>query len=245
MSAFTRLPGNRVLSKAYEANSTDDARSHQIAEKLTEAFQGSDIPSLVYFAGYSGDFNKLLNLLRKNQEFQQYSALPVFSGDSAYNPRGYPPSSYKDIYFTAFASPDQWGNFPDPCTIDSSKPPSDVFCHYTEAFDPSHKYPGQYRISRTDATVMLTYDAATVLIQGYLTAYRDKKSSPAKQDVQQAIQGFDICHPLQGVSGMIAFAPDNNPINKAIVLLRVDSNGFTIFDSLAQGQLQASQLQGC
>ena len=91
---------------------------------------------------------------------------------------------------------------------------------------------------------MLGYDAAYVLMQGYLNAYTHS-SPPTRENIQSAIQGFDICHPLQGVSGLIAFGPVNNPINKAIVLLKVDNTGKTIFLSLAQGHLQASQLQRC
>ncbi len=66
-----------------------------------------------------------------------------------------------------------------------------------------------------------------------------------REDIQHAIRSFGICHPLQGVGGQIAFGPDNNPVNKAIVLLQVDNDDHTIFHSLAQGQLQVSQAPGC
>lgn len=253
--AFKSQTGNRILSKTYDTNASGDIRTGQIRNDLIAASQSSGgPPDLIYFAGYSDDFNKLLNLLRGGA-FPAYSTLPVFSGDGAYDLTGYTGSNYQGLYFTAFASPDEWGNYSNPCNIDASlNMPSLVkhfFCDYAQDFDPSNQHPGQYHWSRVDAAVMLSYDAATVLIGGYLAAYANTyPRQPSEANIQQAIQNFNSCNPLQGVSGQIAFGPDNNPLNKAIVLLQVANgtaykSGNTIFLSLAQGQLQASKSQEC
>lgn len=244
IQTFIKKPGNYFLSKTFDANSNADARDHAITDNLNTALHSSSPPNLIYFAGYSDDFNKLLNLLRTDPPFQAYSTLPIISGDSAYDLTGYTESNYQDIFFTAFASPDEWGNISNSCNLSPSQPflVKDFFCDYTKDFDPSNQHPGSYGFSRPDDILMLGYDAVTVLIQGYLATHLNQ---PTEEDIQHAMQGFNICNPLQGVSGQIAFGPDNNPINKAIVLLKVDNSGHTIFLSLAQGQLRSSPSQEC
>src|SRR5450755_1258031 len=109
MSAFIRQPNNRIIRETYDATGKSEDREAQIANDLTIAFHGSDIPDLIYFPGYSDNLNKVLILLRTRTEFQAYSTLPIFSGDGAYDLSGYTQGNYGSIFYTAFASPDEWG----------------------------------------------------------------------------------------------------------------------------------------
>ncbi len=118
----------------------------------------------------------------------------------------------------------------------------DFFCDYQQAFDPLKQHPGTYGASRVDSDIMLTYDAIYTLVKSYQAT---GKVQPAAQDIQHALQSFNICNPLQGVSGEIAFGPDGNPINKAIVLLTVNSKGLTGFEDIVRGNLQAPTSTGC
>lgn len=242
---FLEKSGNNVLLKTYDINSPDNQKDYAIQQALTDAFNASHPPDLMFFAGYSGDFRKLVNIFRSN--FAEHSNLPIISGD-AYTTGAFPSSIYQSLYFTDFASPDEWGTYQNPCQLSASVPlvVRKFFCDYKNDFDPQYQHPGQYGYSRPDSDVIMAYDSALVLMKGYMTSYQaTKKLHPTMDDIQQAIQGFNRCHPLQGVSGEIAFAPDNNPLNKAIVLIQVDSQGHTIFLSVPANALRASSAQEC
>lgn len=252
LQTFTENSRNHYFTEIYStaSNITNDQKTESIKNALRAACGNKQPADLIYFAGYSDDLNKLLNMLRGNaSDCPSYSTLPIISGDSAYDLGGYTGFNYQNIFFTGFASPDEWGNFSDPCTIDTRLPSivRAFFCDYVRDFDPHNQHSGTYGFSRMDSHVILTYDAATVLIQGYLHS-----SQPTQDGIRNTIQHFTICNPLQGVSGPIAFGPDNNVLNKPFVLLEVGSGssnqtGYTIFHSVApQGrQLMATGSQGC
>lgn len=109
------------------------------------------------------------------------------------------------------------------------------FSNYRQVF-----YPGSQGADPPEADTMLSYDAAAILFYAALTA-----GVSNGQHIQRSLAGFNQCEPFQGVSGSIAFAPDGNPIQKAILVLTVDANGMVTFlpRSIQQGQLLSSQHQ--
>ena len=56
--------------------------------------------------------------------------------------------------------------------------------------------------------------------------HRVIEAADGMDGLQKALQQITGNNALQGVSGQISFGPDNDPTNKAIVVLSVDQNGF-------------------
>jgi serine/threonine protein kinase len=186
-------------------------------------------PDLIYFSGYANDVSTLLSNLPSQ------NTLPVLGGDALYELGGYSStaraSGFTHLSFTAFAYPDEW----DILGYGGQKPP--LFSEYPRDFDPNSQHqPGVYGFTRTDNDVMLSYDATLALLSSCDMALSSGKQSITPEDLQQALKKLNGSNTIQGVSGQIAFGPDGNPINKAIVLLTVDSQGFIHMNPNILGQ---------
>jgi ABC-type branched-subunit amino acid transport system substrate-binding protein len=185
-------------------------------------------PDLIYFSGYANDVSKLLsNTIPPN--------LPVLGGDALYELGGYSStaraSGFTHLHFTAFAYPDEW----DILGYTGQQP--GLFSEYSKYFDPNNQHPqGTYGFTRTNSDVMLSYDATLAMLSGCNISLSSGKQSVTPTDLQQALKQLNGANAIQGVSGQIAFGPDGNPINKAIVLLSVDSQGFIQMDANILGQ---------
>ena len=64
------------------------------------------------------------------------------------------------------------------------------------------------------------------LLQGSNNALTGGKTSFSSQALQQGLAAITSSQPIQGISGQIAFGSNGDPVNKAIVVLYVDPNGF-------------------
>jgi serine/threonine protein kinase/ABC-type branched-subunit amino acid transport system substrate-binding protein len=175
-------------------------------------------PDLIYFSGYANDVSTLLvNLPSGN--------LPVLGGDALYELSGYTSSSrangFNHLRFTAFAYPDEW----DILASGVSKPA--FFSEYPTAFDPNRLHQGSpYGFTRADSDVMLSYDATVALLSGSAGALNPSgKITMTSEDLRRGLQGLSGKNSFQGVSGQIAFDQHGDPVNKALVILRVDENG--------------------
>jgi serine/threonine protein kinase/ABC-type branched-subunit amino acid transport system substrate-binding protein len=175
-------------------------------------------PDLIYFSGYADDVSTLLvNLPPGN--------LPVLGGDALYELSGYTSSSrasgFNHLHFTAFAYPDQW----DILGPGVSKPA--FFAEYPTAFDPNRLHQGSpYGFTRADSDVMLSYDATVALLKGSAGALSPPgKTTMTPEDLRRGLQAISGKNSFQGVSGQIAFDQHGDPVNKALVILRVDENG--------------------
>ena len=197
-----------------------------LPSKLQDALEKN--PDLIYFSGYANDVSTLLaNQLPNN--------LPVLGGDALYELKGYSSSArasgFTHLHFTAFAYPDQW----DVLGLTNQKPL--FFSEYREDFDPNGLNQGSpYGFTRADNDATLSYDATVTLLSGCNIALSSGKQSITPVDLQQALEKLNGANAIQGVSGQIALDHDGNPINKAIVLLFVDSNGHIQMDSNILGQ---------
>ncbi len=197
-----------------------------LPSKLQDALKKN--PDLIYFSGYANDVSTLLaNQLPNN--------LPVLGGDALYELKGYSSSArasgFTHLHFTAFAYPDEW----DVLGLTNQKPV--FFSEYREDFDPNGLNQGSpYGFTRADNDATLSYDATVTLLSGCNIALSSGKQSITPVDLQQALEKLNGANAIQGVSGQIALGPDGNPINKAIVLLFVDSNGYIQMDPNILGQ---------
>src|SRR5581483_11491995 len=185
-----------------------------IPAKLQDALTHN--PDFIYFAGYADDVSALLvNLPPGN--------MPVMGGDALYELGGYSSSAHAGftrLHFTTFAYPDEWN------VLGYANREPAFFSEYPAAFDPRGQHQGSpYGFTRATNDGILSYDATVALLNGCNIALNTGKSQPTPQDEQQGLRQINGANAFQGVSGQIAFDNQGNPINKAIVILSVDSQG--------------------
>ncbi len=185
-------------------------------------------PDMLYFSGYANDIGTLLTDLPP-------SNMPIMGGDALYELGGYPSSAragFSHLHFTAFAYPDEWGvlGF-------AARSPS-FFTSYPAAFDPNRLHQGSpYGFTRADNDAILAYDATTALLNGVnLAMTQSKQTHVTPEAVRQGLTQVTGSNAFQGVSGQIAFAANGDPIDKSIVILYVDPNGFIKMEPTLEGK---------
>ena len=179
-------------------------------------------PDIIYFSGYASDISTLLTNLPTG------NSISVMGGDALYELNGYQSSAhagFTHLRFTAFAYPDQWD-----ILGQTAKKPS-FFPDYAAAFSPNKTKIG-YGYTRPANDAMLSYDATIALLQASNSALSSAKTAITPETVRQALTTITF----QGVSGQIAFGPNGDPVNKAIVILSVDSLGQIHLELPIQGQ---------
>jgi len=209
--------GNTILRR--ETFTTDTATNY--SNLINDALRYN--PDVLYFSGANdNDTKAFLQALPTSGPFAH---LPAIGGDAGYV---VVPNTYGRWFFTSFAHPDEWS------FEKFGKQQPAFFNEYANDFDPNRQHPG-YGYTRPNATAILTYDAAVVLLHGCQMVLVNGKMALSPQELAQALPRISGSQAIQGVSGQIAFGPDHDPVKKAIVVLRVDSAGFT----------QIISVQGC
>ena len=173
-------------------------------------------PDLIYFSGYADDMNVLLTNFPSTS-----SNVQLMGGDALYELNGYQTSASANsarLHFTAFAYPDEWGYL----NLQATEP--SFFASYSNSFDPAGAHPRSYGYSRADSDAILSYDATLALLQGCKNALGNQ-TSLTSDALQQGLTKITGTQAIQGVSGQISFGSNGDPINKAIVVLSVDSTG--------------------
>ncbi len=192
-------------------------------------------PALIYFAGYSNDAT---TLLQDMQNDNAPSSVQVLGGDALYELGGYPSSvrsMLPRLHFTTFFYPDEWG-----ILGLASKTPA-FFKEYAADLDPNNQtHSTPYGYTRPTNDSALSYDATLALLQACNNAYSAGTTTLTPAAIQKGLTQINASHPLQGVSGQIAFGSDGNPINKAVVILYFNSNDFIQMDSQIEGKFLAS-----
>lgn len=185
---------------------------------------GDVVPDLIYFAGNAADAGTLLENLPQTGAFAD---LRVLGGDALYQPGSYKADTYRRLNITAFAYPDEWDTYKA-----KEKPPA-FFCDYAKAFAggtvkaPTCDYDitttgrAGYGYNRPENDVILAYDALSIILIAFDKHSND--SIPIRDQLLNTIGKVTF----EGVSGNIAFDPDGNPKDKAILILRVDRIGQT------------------
>ncbi len=185
-------------------------------------------PACIYFSGYANDVSTLLTDLPPGN-------MPVMGGDALYELGGYPSSAragFSRLHFTSFAYPDEWG------VLGMGVKQPDFFTSYVAAFDPNHLHVGDpYGFTRADNDAILSYDATVALLHAVANAQTQaKQDTVTTQQVQQALHNLKGVNAFQGVSGQIAFDANGDPIDKSIVILYVDPNGFIKMEPHIEGK---------
>ncbi|HEY4036168.1 MAG TPA: ABC transporter substrate-binding protein [Ktedonobacteraceae bacterium] len=207
---FVQDGGQLAVEELYTAGKPETLPS-QLQDALSKS------PDLIYFSGYASDANILLsNQLPPN--------LPVLGGNALYDPEVYSAiartSSFTHLHFTADAYPDEWN------ILGYSDQEPAFFSEYQTYFDPHKRYlSGTYGFTRPDSGVMVAYDATLAMLSGCNMVLSSGKQFVTPEDLELELRNLNGANAIQGVSGQIAFGPDGNPINKAVLLLYVDSQG--------------------
>jgi len=194
-------------------------------------------PNLIYFSGYAADASVLLTDLPVSGPFAN---IQVMGGDALYELGGYQSSSHANgvrMRFTTFAHPDEWATL---CTNGQSfacnRP--NFFSNYKAAFDPNGVYNnGIYGYARADGDVILSYDATTAILTAAQNMLTGSKTTLTPAELLQGLQKINGANAIQGVSGQISFDAKGNPVNKALVILKIVPPGFIQIDSV-QGCFQ-------
>lgn len=219
-----QFSGNILVTENYTVGD-----SQSVSTALQQAIKQVPGPDLIYFAGYSNDVSVILS------DLPQDSKVQVLGGDALYNLGGYPQSAragFNRLRFTAFAYPDEWSVL----GYNARKPA--FYTDYAAAFDPSNKRQNQYGFSRAAYNVVLSYDATLALLTASGNVLSGGQKNMTPQDLQQALSKITGSQAIQGASGQISFNADGNPVDKAVLILKVSSQGYIQMDSkLGAGKL--------
>lgn len=221
---FVVTDGMKIVdTEQYTVN--DQHQQDVLSTLLNKALQAR--PDLIYFSGYSSDMGVLLADLPASANVQ------IMGGDALYGLGGYTSSDragFNRLHFTAFAYPDEWGY------LKLAQP--NFFGNYGQAFGPAPANVSPYGYTRADSDAILAYDATITLLEGCKIALTGKTSTTPTGLQQGLTQLHGSANAVQGVSGQISFGPDNDPINKAVVVLFVDPNTGTIQLANGDGAIQ-------
>lgn len=180
---------------------------------------------MIYFAGYASDASVLLTDLPTSA----LARVPIMGGDALYEIGGYGSGFHAgstNLNFTTFAYPDQWKFLCGQGQTYACTPPQ-FFALYNAYYDPNNQHPNPaYGYTRADGDAILSYDATFSMLTAVNNALTGSKTAITSNDLLLGIKAIQGSQALQGVSGQIAFGSDGNPINKALVILKVVDGGF-------------------
>ena len=223
--AFGALGGHIAVTEQYTVGKPDT-----LPTLLDVALKTTPTPDLIYFAGYATDVSTILTNL---PNYTQFPNLRVMGGDALYNLSGYPSSAragFNRLRFTSFAYPDEWKV----AGLGGREPT--FFTAYPAAFDPNHLHVGNpYGYTRPNNDVILSYDAMLALFKGCQIAFTGGKTSITADVLQQALTQINGKQAIQGVSGRIAFDAKGDPLDKSVVILEVDPQGYIKMEPKIQG----------
>jgi ABC-type branched-subunit amino acid transport system substrate-binding protein len=82
-----------------------------------------------------------------------------------------------------------------------------------------------------DDKAMDSYDATLALLTGIKIALSMRKNITSN-DLRQALTKIVGPNAIQGVTGAISFGPDGDATNKAVAVIKIDSNGNFVLDQM-------------
>ena len=215
---FTKDGKQIVATETYTVG-----KPESLSQLLSDAATHS--PNLIYFAGYANDASVLLT----DSLNSSVATVPIMGGDALYELGGYG-SSFRagssNLNFTSFAYPDEWKALCNQGQKYACTPPG-FFSFYNTYYDPNNQHPtGVYGFTRADGDTILSYDATVAMLTGVNNALTGNKTAVTTNELLVGIRAIQGSHAIQGVSGQIAFGSDGNPVNKALVILKVIKGGF-------------------
>lgn len=216
-----------LQTETYNAADTDV--SNIIQEKAGHACSYS--PDLLYFTGRSDEMIRLLNSLNP---CGKYNNVNIMGGDTLYQltsapNSGYPSYAYNRLYFTAFAFPDEW------TLAGLARFQPSFFNEYPQDFDPDHRYARMptYGYTLANSHVILAYDAMSTLLSAISTATlnalkRTDNADFTPEELRMTLAHIQGSQAIQGASGILDFGTNGDPVDKVVVMLRVDEHGNTV-----------------
>ncbi|WP_165485692.1 ABC transporter substrate-binding protein [Protofrankia symbiont of Coriaria ruscifolia] len=180
-------------------------------------------PDLIYFAGRSADLRSFMKALSEGGACSLKS-LDVMTGDDAADLVGKKiPSSDSlkfRLFYTALAHGDQWNSFP----ADSDNRRN--YDEFAEAFTKT----GFPQSDLTDGLAMMSHDA---VLTAAAAARQNTQATTDPSTVAAFFLRFRCTNTIPGASGVIAFGPDGNPIDKSMPILQIQPDGSVTQQDLA------------
>jgi len=217
VSPVAHFEGARVVNESYTIGTTVD-----FTPQATDAL--SQKVDLIYFAGYA---HEALLLAQALDNLKAPQSLHIMSDDGFYNPSEFIAlAGHKARFvFTGFFYPDQAGLVSSPTArqvIDA------MTARYSAIFHRAGTPLGGYGSSRVTAGSALSYDALRVIARALEVVSRATGGQPTRQRVRDALAAIgNGSPPYQGATGRIAFDKNGDPMNKALLVMRLDANGRT------------------
>jgi serine/threonine protein kinase/ABC-type branched-subunit amino acid transport system substrate-binding protein len=217
---FTADGNQIVTTEQYTVGNTTN-----FSQLLSDA--ATHNPDLIYFAGYANDASQLLRDLPTSGPL---ATAPIMGGDALYEIGGYGSSLHgtaSRLNFTTFAYPDTWQVLCSQGQTYACSQPS-FFSNYKAYYDPNNQHTkgSPYGYTRADGDTILSYDATVTMLTAVNNELTGTKTSITTSDLLRGIKAIQGPNAIQGVSGQISFGSDGNPIQKALVILRVVNGGF-------------------
>jgi hypothetical protein len=212
--------GQTELVQYNQSNKNDILSISSVQQRLEKNDYG-----LVFCACFPDDF-KILHGSLINTKYH-YPGI-IMGGEALYDLEGYQPNtttnapytpaqSYKNIYFTAFAFPDEVSIFCDGHE-GCSKELSGFYKQFCQNFVPNY---GPNHPCRPESHVMLSYDATNALLNAYQYTLQSGKHTVSYKDIK--LDSVDF----QGITGQIHFTNlSSNAVNKAVLMICADSKGY-------------------
>jgi ABC-type branched-subunit amino acid transport system substrate-binding protein/transcriptional regulator with XRE-family HTH domain len=201
------IPNNMGVPAGYKGGdptTLQDALNNVLAQK----------PDAIFFAGYVSDFVGLLKAISATSS----ANLLIVGGAVLAITNSYPNPlpDLQNVYFTAFASPNEW---------DGINPKPLFFRDYKTNFGTDRASNG---LPGIDEGTMLSYDALLTLLHGAQQVL-SKQSTITPSDLTQALKQVTVTSPLQGITGRIAFESngDQDP-SKMIFVEHIDRTHLVI-----------------
>jgi ABC-type branched-subunit amino acid transport system substrate-binding protein len=187
-----------------DSNKLQDALNHVLDRN----------PDAIFFAGYSSDLFALL----KEISATAYANLPIVGGDTLANTNDYLPPlpDLHNVYFTAFASPNEWDGI-DP------KPP--FFQEYKNNFGTLTAPTG---LSSIDQAIMLGYDSMFTLLYASQQVL-STKNTITPSNLAQTLKQIKGENTIQGITGPITFDSNGDQEQSKMILVEyIEGNKLVI-----------------
>jgi ABC-type branched-subunit amino acid transport system substrate-binding protein len=216
VSAVAQSQGARIVPQTYTTGVTTDfrAQARDVVGKHVD---------LIYFAGLA---HEALLLARALDAIGAPADLRIMSDDGFYNPRAFVAlSGHKSRFvFTGFFYPDQATLVRDAAARTVIQ---DMEDRYRTSFHRADLPLGWYGSDRVPAGAALSYDALRIIAAALQAAGPHLRP----QGVRDALAAIGTTAPAyQGATGRIAFDANGDPVNKALLVRHLDTNGRTHMD---------------
>jgi ABC-type branched-subunit amino acid transport system substrate-binding protein len=174
-------------------------------------------PDAIFFSGHVRDLLVLLQDISSTSS----TNLLIVGGDALAITSNYlnPLPRLDNVYFTAFASPDEW---------DDTNQALPFFQGYRNNFGTLTAPTG---LPSIDADVMLSYDALSTLLHAsqQVLSTKNTLNSP---DLIEALKQITGANAIQGITGRISFNGNGDPQDKRVILEHIQETRLKVDNSL-------------